>query len=133
VRSLLALRCRWYRSFWELERVLAQKTPSDSARPQDRPAFRFSTPSLRGREASGVHPHRPDLSEGTWLSVYVSGIGTARAGETARPMLGNRELVALTQLHLGARSGGATFIPMMEPTQLGDRHDPPGFWCSDGA
>ena len=31
------------------------------------------------------------------------------------------------------RSGGATFVPMMEPTDFGDRHDPAGFWCLGGA
>jgi hypothetical protein len=31
------------------------------------------------------------------------------------------------------RSGGATFVPMMEPAHLWDRDDPPGFWCLDGA
>src|SRR5215831_10420153 len=31
------------------------------------------------------------------------------------------------------RSSGATFVPMMEPTHLGDRDDPPGFWRLDGA
>ena len=31
------------------------------------------------------------------------------------------------------RSGGATFVPMMEPTDFGDRDDPPGFWRLDGA
>ena len=31
------------------------------------------------------------------------------------------------------RSGGATFVPMMEPTNFGDRDDPPGFWRLDGA
>jgi len=63
-----------------INRPSFSETRSDSARPQDRPLFRFSAHSLRGPEASGVHPHRLDLSEGTWLSVYVSAIGTARAG-----------------------------------------------------
>ena len=31
------------------------------------------------------------------------------------------------------RSSGATFVPMMEPTNFGDRDDPPGFWRLDGA
>jgi hypothetical protein len=31
------------------------------------------------------------------------------------------------------RSSGATFVPMMEPTDFGDRDDPPGFWRLDGA
>src|SRR5262245_18172397 len=30
-------------------------------------------------------------------------------------------------------SGGATFVPMMEPTDLGDCNDSPGFWRLDGA
>jgi hypothetical protein len=33
----------------------------------------------------------------------------------------------------GERSGGAPFVPMMEPTDFGDRHDLPGSWRLDGA
>ena len=46
-------------------------------------------------------------------------------------MIGNK---VVAKLDSATRvSGGATFVPMMEPTDLGDRNDSPGFWRLDGA
>jgi hypothetical protein len=105
-----------------------------SARPQDQPVFRSSTPGLRGPEASGGHPHRPYISEATWLSVYLPP-GSARPAPGKRASNESRikNSIAVTQLDILRGSGGATFVPMMQPTHLWDRDDPPGFWCLDRA
>jgi hypothetical protein len=52
---------------------------------QDQPIFRSSTSSLRGPEGSGGHPHRPDISEGTLLSVYPP-LGSARPAPEKRAL-----------------------------------------------
>jgi hypothetical protein len=54
------------------------------------------------------------------------------AGEATPDQSAVKEFVAVTELDRAVRgSGGATFVPMMEPTHLRDRHDPPGFRCLD--
>jgi hypothetical protein len=50
-------------------RLWFSETRSMSALPRNQPV-RSSTASTRGPEASGGHPHRPYISEATWLSVY---------------------------------------------------------------
>ena len=46
-------------------------------------------------------------------------------------MIGNK---VVAKLDSATRvSGGATFVPMMEPAHLGDRNDSPGLWRLDGA
>ena len=74
-----------------------------SALPQNQPVSPSSTPSLRGPEASGGHPHRPYISEANVVSSPGSGIGTAAPEKRAPNESPIKISIAGTQLDIAAR------------------------------
>jgi hypothetical protein len=67
---------------------------------------------------------------GAGVVVDVSEIGLDRVGETPASRNRRYRSMLLGLNWTGVRgSSGATFVTMMEPAHLRDRHDPPGFWC----
>jgi len=73
------------------------------------------------RRAAFIHTDSTSAKE---RGCRFASLGSASPAPERRPVpcignIGNRVVVALTQLYVGAHSVGATFIPMMEPPNWG--------------
>ena len=74
----------------------------------------------------------PTLVEERWYQSTSRDLpGTRRRNNPSYPTNPINGLDGCDSTRRG--SGGATFVPMLEPTDFGDCDDPPGFWRLDGA